>query len=237
MLAQFVVDSHFNSQSKGPYLEDRSVANSQDDVQASTRQTDPEIIPQELLKKYLTYAKLNVFPRLHDADLDKLTQVYAELRRESSHGQGVPIAVRHIESMIRMSEAHARMHLRQHVIQEDVDMAIRVLLDSFISTQKFGVQKALQKSFKRYMIFKKDFNAIVLHLLRVLVKDALHFEEIASGSSTNLSYVDVKIEDLQNKALDYGISDLKAFFNSTEFSNANFELDEARGIIRHRLGH
>lgn len=47
--------------------------------------------------------------------------------------------------MIRMSEAHARMHLRQHVIQEDVDMAIRVLLDSFISTQKFGVQKALQK--------------------------------------------------------------------------------------------
>jgi hypothetical protein len=31
------------------------------------------------------------------------------------------------------------------VSQEDVDMAIRVLLDSFISTQKFGVQKALQK--------------------------------------------------------------------------------------------
>lgn len=61
------------------------------------------------------------------------------------HGQGVPIAVRHIESMIRMSEAHARMHLRQHIIEEDVDMAIRVLLDSFISTQKFGVQKALRK--------------------------------------------------------------------------------------------
>lgn len=47
-----------------------------------------------------------------------------------------------------MSEAHARMHLRQHVTQEDVDMAIRVLLDSFISTQKFGVQKALQKVLK-----------------------------------------------------------------------------------------
>lgn len=43
-----------------------------------------QIISQELLKKYITYAKLNVFPRLHDADLDKLTQVYAELRRESS---------------------------------------------------------------------------------------------------------------------------------------------------------
>ena len=61
------------------------------------------------------------------------------------HGQGIRIAVRHIESMIRMSEAHARMHLRNYVSQEDEDMAIRVLLDSFISTQKFGVQNALQK--------------------------------------------------------------------------------------------
>jgi DNA replication licensing factor MCM2 len=60
-------------------------------------------------------------------------------------GQGVPIAIRHIESMIRMAEAHARMHLRSFVIEDDVDMAIRVMLESFISTQKFGVQKALQK--------------------------------------------------------------------------------------------
>lgn len=37
---------------------------------------------------------------------------YAELRRESIHAGGIPIAVRHIESIIRMAEAHARMHLR-----------------------------------------------------------------------------------------------------------------------------
>lgn len=43
-----------------------------------------QVLPQELLKKYITYAKLNVFPRLHDADMDKLTHVYAELQRESS---------------------------------------------------------------------------------------------------------------------------------------------------------
>lgn len=42
------------------------------------------MLPQDLLRKYITYSKLNVFPRLHDADLDKLTHVYAELRRESS---------------------------------------------------------------------------------------------------------------------------------------------------------
>ncbi|KAJ8564897.1 hypothetical protein K7X08_001357 [Anisodus acutangulus] len=235
MLAKFVVDSHFRSQAKGATIDEKSFTDSRDGARANMAATDPEIIPQEILKKYLTYAKLNVFPKLHDADLDKLTQVYAELRRESSHGQGIPIAVRHIESMIRMSEAHARMHLRQHVTQEDVDMAIRVLLDSFISTQKFGVQKALQKSFKKYMTYKKDFNAIILHLLRGLVKDALQFEEIVSGSVANLDHIDVKIDELQNKALDYGMTDLKAFFTSNEFTKANFELDEERGMIRHRL--
>lgn len=43
-----------------------------------------QILPQDMLKKYLTYAKLNVVPSLHDADLNKLQEVYAELRRESS---------------------------------------------------------------------------------------------------------------------------------------------------------
>ena len=60
-------------------------------------------------------------------------------------GQGVPIAVRHVESMVRLSEAHARMHLRPFVSDSDVDMAIRVMLESFISTQKYGVQRSLEK--------------------------------------------------------------------------------------------
>jgi DNA replication licensing factor MCM2 len=38
----------------------------------------------------------------------------------------VPIAVRHIESILRMSEACARMHLRDHVREDDVDMALKV---------------------------------------------------------------------------------------------------------------
>ncbi|KAG6651442.1 hypothetical protein CIPAW_06G111400 [Carya illinoinensis] len=235
MLAKFVVDSHFRSQPKGGNIDDKSVSESNEDNQSASRPVDPEILPQDLLKKYITYAKLNVFPRLHDADMDKLTHVYAELRRESSHGQGVPIAVRHIESMIRMSEAHARMHLRQHVTQDDVDMAIRVLLDSFISTQKFGVQKALQKSFRKYMTFKKDYNELLLYLLRELVKNALHFEEIVTGSTLGLSHIDVKVEELQSKAQEHDIYDLKPFFTSLHFSRANFSLDEDRGVIRHRL--
>jgi DNA replication licensing factor MCM2 len=45
---------------------------------------------------------------------------------------GIPIAVRHIESVLRMSEAHAKIHLRDYVRSDDIDMAIEMLLESFL---------------------------------------------------------------------------------------------------------
>lgn len=45
---------------------------------------------------------------------------------------GIPIAVRHIESVLRMSEAYAKVHLRDYVRVEDIDFAIQMLLKSFI---------------------------------------------------------------------------------------------------------
>jgi DNA replication licensing factor MCM2 len=49
------------------------------------------------------------------------------------------------------------------------------------------------------MTYKKDYNELLLLLLRMLVKDALHFEEIVSGSTTRLTHVEVKVDDLKNK--------------------------------------
>lgn len=57
----------------------------------------------------------------------------------------IPITVRHIESMIRLAEAHAKLHLREYVIDDDVNMAIRVMLESFIDTQKYSVMRTMRK--------------------------------------------------------------------------------------------
>ena len=67
---------------------------------------------------------------------DKVARMYSELRRESMATGSIPITVRHIESVIRLAEASAKMHLRQYVTEDDVNMAIRVVLESFIETQK-----------------------------------------------------------------------------------------------------
>ncbi|KAL0853942.1 hypothetical protein Bca101_059094 [Brassica carinata] len=229
MLAEFVVNSHFKSQPKGGKMDD---SEPQDDNHGSSGSSDPEVLPQNLLRKYLTYSKLYVFPKLSEIDAKKLETVYANLRKESMNGQGVSIATRHLESMIRMSEAHARMHLRQYVTEEDVNMAIRVLLDSFISTQKFGVQRTLRESFKRYITYKKDYNSLLLVLLKELVKNALKFEEIITGSDSGLPSIEVKIEELRTKANEYDIADLRPFFSSIDFAKAQFELDHGKGVIK-----
>ena len=67
--------------------------------------------------------------------------VYFILKRTGS----IPVTARHIESLIRISEAHAKMHLRDFVIDEDVNMAIRVMLESFIDTQKYSIMKTMRK--------------------------------------------------------------------------------------------
>ena len=41
------------------------------------------------------------------------------------------------------------MHLRDFVRDDDVDMAIRVMLESFIHAQKFQVMRPLRRKFRR----------------------------------------------------------------------------------------
>jgi len=73
------------------------------------------------------------------------------MRRESKASGGIPIVVRHVESMLRMAEAHAKMHLRDFVREDDVDMAIRVMVESFISAQKFSVMRSLRRV--KFLVF------------------------------------------------------------------------------------
>jgi DNA replication licensing factor MCM2 len=63
------------------------------------------------------------------------------VRRESNIVGGIPIAVRHIESVLRMSEAHAKMFLRDYVRSDDIDQAIQMLLESFLQSQKQSVAR------------------------------------------------------------------------------------------------
>lgn len=91
------------------------------------------------------YARERIKPKLHQLDQEKLSRLFADLRRESLATGSFPITVRHLESMIRMAEASAKMYLREYVRSDDVDLAISVTVGSFVSAQKMSIKKTLER--------------------------------------------------------------------------------------------
>ena len=103
------------------------------------------MIPQDLLRKYIMYAREKMRPKLYDLDQEKLARLFADLRRESLATGSFPITVRHLESMIRMAEASAKMALREYVRADDIDLAISVTVGSFVSAQKMSIKRTLER--------------------------------------------------------------------------------------------
>ena len=210
-LAEFVVDSHKRNH---PRAAEMLLAS-----EATRSHKNPNVIDQALLRKYITYARQNTKPELHDVDQGKIAQVYTELRRESNSG-GVSIAVRHIESLIRMAEASARMHLRNHVRNDDVDLAISVLLKSMIKSQKMSVMRTMERKFRKYLVHQEDSNQLVEFELRRLYQQA--YEAHACLRKSDASYpVAVDTDELEVRAREIGIADLSSFYASAIFSTSS----------------
>ncbi|KAK6458959.1 DNA replication licensing factor, MCM2 component [Scheffersomyces xylosifermentans] len=168
-LASFVVDSHMRSHpTNTEELEDDDMMEEDGEAEAPTsaRKTrrekisqlnklkESEISPitQELLMKYINYARVKVQPKLHQMDMDKVARVYADLRKESISTGSFPITVRHLESILRIAEAFAKMRLSDFVSQNDLNRAIKVSIDSFVGAQKVTVRKQLQAKFQKYTL-------------------------------------------------------------------------------------
>lgn len=95
--------------------------------------TNEEILPVEFLTGYIQYAKENIHPKLTEEARDELVSSYVQMRRagEDSRGGGsekrITATTRQLESLIRLSEAHAKLHLREEVLLQDVVEAVRLM--------------------------------------------------------------------------------------------------------------
>ncbi len=87
---------------------------------------DYEIEP-ELLRKYIAYARKNVNPQLTDEANQILQEFYVNTRNSNPEEQGaVPITARQLEAIIRLSEASAKIKLKEFVEKEDAEKAVRL---------------------------------------------------------------------------------------------------------------
>ncbi|MGY5860451.1 MAG: minichromosome maintenance protein MCM [Candidatus Thorarchaeota archaeon] len=87
-------------------------------------------IPKEDLKKYIGYANLNVIPQLTPEAAEVIENFYVNLRKSAEGGAAVPITARQLESLVRLSEARAKMALQPKVSKEDAQAAVRLMEDS-----------------------------------------------------------------------------------------------------------
>ncbi|KZV78893.1 MCM-domain-containing protein [Exidia glandulosa HHB12029] len=221
MLARFVVSSHLRSHPSFDH------ENQEHEMEVQTT-LDADIIPQDFLRKYIMYARDKVHPKLHNIDMEKISFLFSDLRRESLATGSVPITVRHLESVMRMAEASAKMHLREYVRADDIDLAISVAIGSFVSAQKMSVKKTLERGFRKYMTFARDHEELLAFVLGQMVKEkvrayqAYHYEQP--------DHVTVKVADLDTRAKDHEIFDTTPFLKSRLFTTNGYTLND--GVIR-----
>jgi DNA replication licensing factor MCM2 len=231
LLAKFVTESHIRNHPSNRVEESDMVVNADEPVFNIANTFGVDIIPQELLKKYIVYSKEKVHPRLNHMDQDKISRMYADLRKESMMTGSIPITVRHIESIIRISEAHARMHLREYVNEDDVNMAIRVTIESFIDTQKYSITKTMKKNFAKYLTYRRDHNELLLFLCKQLINDQLSYLKHKSKATSAISEVSIPEEDFIDRARQLKINNVKQFYESDVFKMMHYQYDAVKKTI------
>ncbi|KAF6777174.1 hypothetical protein AHF37_03518 [Paragonimus kellicotti] len=78
------------------------------------------------LKEYISYAKTNFHPKLSDEAGEYLVREYVEMRKLGSGRGQITAYPRQLESLIRLSEAHARLRLSNEVTADDCREARRL---------------------------------------------------------------------------------------------------------------
>ncbi|MBN1376741.1 minichromosome maintenance protein MCM [Candidatus Woesearchaeota archaeon] len=86
-----------------------------------------------LLKRYFAYARQNIIPELTEEALEEIRDYYVKMRsttkteEEGGAIHSVPISPRQLEALIRLSEASAKIFLRDKVLKEDARRAIELV--------------------------------------------------------------------------------------------------------------
>ena len=230
-LAMFVTSSHMRS------IPTRELSGETPVSRPSETEVRPGTIPQDLLRKYIQYARSNVRPVLrgNTFDQEKVASLYVALRRESAASGGVPIAVRHVESIMRMAEAHAKMHLRDYVRDDDLDASIRMMLESFITAQKFSVRRALRRSFAKFITSVEDCAHLLLDILQDMFRKEQMYQVIRlrqlNQPEEMLDRLEVPLDEFESRARERRIYEVSEFCTSEAFHEAGYVLDERRRMV------
>ena len=94
--------------------------------------SETSLISPDMMRKYISYSK-QIKPRITEEVMERFKEFYLKMRSASSEGgeaSAISITARQLESLVRLSEARARVQLRNIVTVEDAEAVIALMRKS-----------------------------------------------------------------------------------------------------------
>ncbi|CAG9762182.1 unnamed protein product [Ceutorhynchus assimilis] len=92
----------------------------------SRTEEDDEVLNMSIIRDYISYAKEHINPTLSEEASQRLIQAYVDMRKVGSGRGQISAYPRQLESLIRLSEAHAKVRFSKTVEIDDVEEAWRL---------------------------------------------------------------------------------------------------------------
>uniref|UniRef100_A0A8D0D2I9 DNA helicase MCM8 n=1 Tax=Sander lucioperca TaxID=283035 RepID=A0A8D0D2I9_SANLU len=129
-------------------------------------------IPVCLLRKYISYARQYVHPSLSPEAAKILQDFYLSLRSQAHSADSTPITTRQLESLIRLTEARARLELRETATRSDAEDVVEIMKHSLADTYSDGLgnldfeRSQLGSGMSQRSVAKRLVNALHMHAQR-----------------------------------------------------------------------
>ncbi|WP_458207496.1 minichromosome maintenance protein MCM [Haladaptatus sp. NG-SE-30] len=126
-LAEHILQTNYAGELNTQRTEINAPNITEEEVRSQTEEVAPAI-DAELLRKYIAYAKSNVYPTMTPEAKQSIRDFYVDLRAKGADEDApVPVTARKLEALVRLSEASARVRLSDTVEQEDADRVIDIV--------------------------------------------------------------------------------------------------------------
>lgn len=232
ILAKFIVNSH-QLLTKKTIIENlslnlNSMENFSCDKKISKCENQKRVFSQKLLKKYIVYARIRIKPKLSTSLQENISVFYVSLRNQHFSIDSIKPSFRHLETIIRLVESSARLHLRDYIFEKDIKIGFSVFLFSFLESQPDNIKKNLYNKFGHYL----NPPDLILKKLEKILKNLF----FSAGSSKKKKYkINKKIFEKDQNLNIKERKLIKKFYESKNFSENGFFLDQKRIFICRKI--
>ncbi len=155
------------------------------------------VLSPEFLKKYVSYAR-EMTPVLTEAAMERIKRYYLETRRKGK--EQISITARHLEALVRMAEASAKIRLSEDVTEADAEIAIEIMENYLKKVLSYDVDLAYTKMDRK----TRNKGKIIMEIIRKLEEEegaAPMAKIVEMASREGMMEEDIRevVEKLNNK--------------------------------------